>query len=67
VNTTHDFKLKNVADGDTAASQETVVAGSLTYYADTGAADAYVITPAPAITAYAAGQRFSFKATNANT
>lgn len=37
------------------------------YKADTGAANAYVITPAPAITAYAAGQIFSFKATNANT
>ncbi len=37
------------------------------YKADTGAANAYVITPVPAITAYAAGQIFSFKATNANT
>ena len=35
--------------------------------ADTGAADAYVITPSPAITAYAAGQRFSFIAANAST
>lgn len=37
------------------------------YKADTGAANAYVITPSPAITAYTAGQIFSFKATNANT
>lgn len=37
------------------------------YVVDTGAADAYVITPAPAITAYATGQRFTFKAVNANT
>jgi hypothetical protein len=37
------------------------------YVADTGAANAYVITPVPAITAYTAGQIFSFKATNANT
>lgn len=37
------------------------------YVADTGAADAYVIAPSPAITAYAAGQRFTFKATTANT
>jgi len=37
------------------------------YIADTGAADAYVIAPSPAITAYAAGQRFTFKATTANT
>ena len=37
------------------------------YVADTGAANAYVVTPIPAITAYAAGQIFTFKATNANT
>jgi len=37
------------------------------YKADTGSANAYVITPAPAITAYTVGQVFSFKATNANT
>lgn len=40
---------------------------SAVYAADTGAADAYVITLAPVPTAYAAGQRFAFKATNANT
>lgn len=34
---------------------------------DTGAADAYVIAPSPVITAYAAGQRFTFKAAHANT
>lgn len=37
------------------------------YKVDTGAANAYVITPAPAITAYTTGQIFSFKAVNANT
>ena len=37
------------------------------YFADTGATNAYVITPSPAISAYATGQRFSFKAANANT
>lgn len=37
------------------------------YVADTGAANAYVITPSPAITAYTAGQIFSFKAANTNT
>lgn len=37
------------------------------YKVDTGAANAYVITPAPAITAYVTGQIFSFKAVNANT
>lgn len=34
---------------------------------DTGSANAYAIAPSPVITAYAAGQRFTFKATNANT
>lgn len=37
------------------------------YVVDTGSANAYVITPAPAISAYATGQIFSFKAVNANT
>ncbi len=37
------------------------------YVADTGAADAYVITPVPAITAYVTGQRFSFKVKTTNT
>lgn len=37
------------------------------YVVDTGAANAYVITPSPAITAYAAGQTFTFKAANSNT
>ena len=48
---------------DTASVQDS----SFTYVADTGAADAYVMTLAPAITAYAAGQLFAFKASNANT
>jgi hypothetical protein len=37
------------------------------FYSDTGAADAYIITPSPAITAYVEGQIFTFKAVNANT
>lgn len=37
------------------------------YVVDTGAADAYVITPVPAITAYTTGQIFSFKAAHTNT
>lgn len=37
------------------------------YVVDTGTANAYVITPAPAISGYIAGQGVSFKATNANT
>lgn len=38
-----------------------------TYATDTGAADAYAIAPAVAPAAYAAGQRFAFKAANTNT
>lgn len=37
------------------------------YVIDTGAVNAYVITPIPAATAYTTGQIFSFKAINANT
>lgn len=37
------------------------------FYVDTGSADAYVITPSPAISAYEEGQRFVFRATNTNT
>jgi hypothetical protein len=42
--------------------------GGISHYAtDTGAADAYMIAPAPAITAYVAGQAFHLFAANANT
>jgi hypothetical protein len=37
------------------------------YIVDTGAANAYAIAPSPAISAYAEGQIFVFKAINANT
>ena len=37
------------------------------YKVDTGSANTYAIAPAPAITAYTVGQRFTFKAVNANT
>lgn len=37
------------------------------YVADTGSSTAYAIAPSPAYTAYAIGQEFTFKATNANT
>lgn len=37
------------------------------YVVDTGSANAYAIAPTPAITAYADGQIFVFKAINANT
>ncbi len=37
------------------------------YVLDTGAADAYAIAPSPAITAYAAGQIFTWKSIHTNT
>lgn len=37
------------------------------YFADTGSANTIVITPVPAITAYAAGQRFAIKVAANNT
>ena len=40
---------------------------SATYFADTGAADAYVITPDPPIAAYAAGQAFEVNIAHTNT
>lgn len=40
---------------------------SFKYDVETGAADAYVITPTPAISAYAVGQEFWFIPTNTNT
>lgn len=57
----------NAAARDQYASAADVMDQDLIYYVDTGAADAYAITPSPAITAYEEGQRFVFRATNANT
>lgn len=37
------------------------------YVVDTGTATAYAIAPTPAVTAYVTGQKFTFKAVNANT
>lgn len=37
------------------------------YVVDTGVADAYAIAPSPVISAYAAGQQFTFKAIHTNT
>ena len=48
---------------DTASVQD----GSFNYVVDTGAADAYVMTLSPAITAYATGAHYVFKAVNAST
>lgn len=37
------------------------------YFVDSGAVNAYVITPSPAVSSYADGQYFQFSTTNANT
>lgn len=37
------------------------------YYVDSGSANTYAITPSPAIAAYEEGQKFSFRAANANS
>lgn len=63
------FRLKNV--GNATASTDAVTAAQiqsngLTYYADTGAADVYVITPAPVLSAYVAGQSWKVKIANTN-
>jgi len=51
----------------TYASAADVMDQDLIYYVDSGAADAYVITPSPAYTAYEEGMRIVFRAANANT
>jgi hypothetical protein len=49
------------------ARADQVVASVLDYAIDTGTATAYAIAPTPGILAYVVGQRFAFKATNANS
>lgn len=64
------FKHTGVANA-TARNQYATAADvqdqDLTYFVDSGAADAYVITPSPSIGAYEGGQRLVFLATNTNT
>lgn len=57
----------NATARDEYASAADVMDQDLIFYSDTGAANAYVITPSPAITGYEIGQRFVFFAANANT
>lgn len=64
--------FRHTGVGDATARNQYGTVGKLqdsghTYAADSGAADAYVIAPSPAITAYAAGQQFIMKAANTNT
>lgn len=59
--------VANAAARNDYAAAGQVQDGAFQYAADTGAANAYVIAPTPAITAYAVGQVFRFIAANANT
>ena len=65
------FKHTGVGSGSSATDYATVaqlVTGTGSYAGTVGGtADAILLTPSPAITAYAAGQRFSFIAQGANT
>lgn len=65
------FKITDIADATTRTGVPAVKQlqdSGLTYVAsDTGSANAYAIAPSPAITAYAAGQRFQFVPANKNT
>lgn len=67
VTTSHDYKLSGVTTGDKAVSRTDIQKDSFNYAADSGTANAYVITLSPAPTAYTTGMRISFKAGNANT
>jgi hypothetical protein len=58
------YQLINPA---TWVSRSQIQNNSLLYIADTGAANAYVMTLSPAITAYSTGQIFSTKIANTNT
>ena len=57
----------NASARDEYPSTGQVQDGAFVYAVDTGSADAYAISLSPAVTAYAAGQRFAFKAANAST
>lgn len=65
------FKITGAAVGTASTDYATVsqIASSTGSYVSTvgGTADAITLTPSPAITAYAAGQRFTFIASGANT
>jgi hypothetical protein len=64
------FRHTNVDDAAALtdyASAADVIDCHLTYYVDTGSANTYVITPSPAISAYAEGQSFIFRASANNT
>ena len=63
----------NIGDNTGATSSKLLMGGAITvngpfnYSADGGASDTYVVTPSPAITAYATGMMISFLANTGNT
>jgi hypothetical protein len=61
----------NIVDAGVApgalATKAAIQAESYTYWPDTGAANAYVITPSPAVSSYTAGQGWLVKISAANT
>lgn len=60
----------SAADQEQQSKAASNFAANGNFYGDSGAADAYILTPignAKGITAYANGQRFRFKAANTNT
>lgn len=64
------YRITNLAVGSARTDSirlSQVQDSTVTYAADSGAADAYVVTLSPAITAYATGMKVRFLATNANT
>lgn len=65
------YKLTNIADSTTRTGAMAVKqfqdSGPSYVASDTGSANAYAIAPSPAITAYAAGQRFQFIPAYKNT
>lgn len=64
------FKHTGAANGTAASDYATLTqaqTSSSSYAADSSGTDAYAITVSPAITAYAAGQMFSFYPATANT
>lgn len=63
-------RITTMADGTAkqdAATLNQIVSNGPAYAADSGTADTAVVTLSPAITAYAAGQRITFKANAAST
>lgn len=64
------MKLTSLGTDTAATSAATVLqaqSGTLDYAADTGAANAYLVAPTPAYTAYTTGAKVKFKPTNNNT